>query len=499
MHLYPCLVVLLSHWSPHLQSGVQGAFASPISTAEGSAADLKGTSTGSANRPASQLAFAAAHQDSPANLALCDGTNKATSSDPAAHTASVTDHAHERLQQKGAASSDRAYNLSTLASRSSGTSFAANQSHVATDGVVGASVPTSQSSPSQEPFAEPQPFGSPSAIPLLLQPEQATPTGRHAAASPDQAAAPTNSWSSLWTEPLESPDQATAPGPLPEPDSSSDLLPSASQHEEASSLWADQAGASTDPIDRLRVAPLDDTVLATGLSHQQQQPADMPDEEISALLQHSPQPADLPDQAVDESPCVSPFATQLPDQDAVSVSSLSVEVSEVANQAAVEPGSVQGMVSDLPAEATSCTDALCQEPSGEPDQAMTATASLTQQSSELPFQADPSGTGMGSLPDQATTPELISSVSGQATTPCLNRGLLDQAMTPELKTRLPGLATLPHIPQQGSARGVSATPKTGGARDFGSWWTPKGLTPAWMKMKTPAWVKKMRQPDMVCK
>ena len=466
--------------------------------AEGSAADIKGTSTGSASGPASQLAFAAANQDSPATSALYPGTNKATSSSSAAHTVSVTDHAHVALQHNRAASSGGAHNVSTLASSTSGTSYAAIQSHVATDCMAEAPMSTNQSSPPQDPFAEPQPFGSPSAIPLLPQPEQATPTGRHAAASPDQAAAPNNSWSSLWTEPLESPDQATAPGPLPEPDLSSDLLPSASQHEEASSLQADQAGASTDPIDRLHVAPLDDTPVSTGLSHQQQQPADMPDEEISALLQHSPQPAGLPDQAVDESPCDTPFATQLPDQDAVSVSSLSVEVSDIANQAAVEPSSVQGMVSELPDEATSCADALCQEPSGEPDQAMTVTASLTQQSSDLPVQAGPSGTGMGSLPDQATTPELISSVSGQATTPLLNRSLLDQALTPELKTRLPGLATLPHIPQQASARGVSATPKTGGAREFGSWWTPKGLTPAWMKMKTPAWVKKMRQPDMVC-
>ncbi|KAL0048243.1 hypothetical protein WJX82_010954 [Trebouxia sp. C0006] len=125
-----------------------------------------------------------------------------------------------------------------------------------------------------------------------------------------------------------------------------------------------------------------------------------------------------------------------------------------------------------------------------PDVSNSVTETLLQQSSELPSQVY-SGT-----PDQTSTPELISSMPDQASTPRLNRGLPDQATTPHLKTRLPELEMLSHIPKGGPVRGVSATPKTAGAREYGSWWTPKGLTPAWLKTRTPGWMKKMQQPDL---
>ncbi|KAL0030112.1 hypothetical protein WJX79_008475 [Trebouxia sp. C0005] len=152
------------------------------------------------------------------------------------------------------------------------------------------------------------------------------------------------------------------------------------------------------------------------------------------------------------------------------------------------------------------------------------TATLLQQSSELPHQASMCGATRDSLPDAATmsrpyepvtdqatpsqiynigdpdqtsTPELIRSVLDQASTPRLNRSLPDQATMPHLKTRLPELEVLSRVPKGGGpARGVSATPKTAGAREYGSWWTPKGLTPAWLKTRTPGWMKKMQQPDM---
>lgn len=105
----------------------------------------------------------------------------------------------------------------------------------------------------------------------------------------------------------------------------------------------------------------------------------------------------------------------------------------------------------------------------------------------LPRHASASLQHSNALPEQAGPSQLISSWPGEAT-------------TPRTHTK-PNQATSSF--PKGSGVGVSGacvTPKTVGAREYGSWWTPplpRGLTPAWLKVKTPAWVKKMRQMEVV--
>ncbi len=464
-------LLLLQHRSLTLQSGVRAASVSPSSTPGDATTSSKGILTGSVSRLAPQAASEAAQQDSLPTMGFGPCTGPATSA-----TAGSNDTVAHQPGHMGAQHSRPVILHQSPSASTSGMPSAAVQSQPVSHSMAGASGVSEGNSPTQEPSDAPQPFGSPSAIPLPSQPEQATTSGRLAAASPDQAAAATDSWNSLWEQPFDSPHQAASPAPQPEPTSDSALLPSSTQSQEQPSSPLDEAYAGGMLSDLL------DTTAVDAGPHQQQH---QPDEAISALLQLRSHSSGLPDQATVEGLCDDPphSGVYLPDQDAVSVSSLSVELSEVTNQAAAGASNLQ------------------------------AQETLLQQSSELPNQARTCGTTRDSFPDVATpsqiyngapdqtnTPDLISSMPDQASTPRLNRSLPDQAITPHLKTRLPELEMLSHIPKGGGpARGVSATPKTAGAREYGSWWTPKGLTPAWLKTRTPGWMKKMQQPDMVCK
>ena len=97
--------------------------------------------------------------------------------------------------------------------------------------------------------------------------------------------------------------------------------------------------------------------------------------------------------------------------------------------------------------------------------------------------------------------EQLSNLPNQATTSQQVDGLPEQATPPRLISSWPDQAN-PAVPRMSALRGVGdgLTLKTSGTKEYGSWWTPplpKGLTPAWMRLKTPAWVKKMRQLDVV--
>ncbi|DBA71745.1 TPA: hypothetical protein ACH3X2_011017 [Trebouxia sp. C0005] len=466
--------------SGEVLSGVRAASASPITSPRDASTTSKGILT--VGPAISHSNDVVAHQ--PGHMG-------------AQHSRPVTLHQSESL-------------AGTTAS-TSGMPSAIGQNQTVSDSMAEFSGASQGNSPTQGPSDAPQPFGSPSAIPLPSQPEPATTTGRLAAASPDHAAAATDSWNSLWEEPFDSPNQAAAPASLPDPDTGSALLPSSTQPQDIPLSLPDEANAGGMLADLL-----DTTAEDAGPRQQQYQP----DEAISALLQLRFLSSGLPDQAAAEGLCDDPShsGVHLPDQDAVSVSSLSVDLSEVTNLAAAGASNLQAQeVSDLPDQA------LPQEPHASVVSNI-VTATLLQQSSELPHQASMCGATRDSLPDAATmsrpyepvtdqatpsqiynigdpdqtsTPELIRSVLDQASTPRLNRSLPDQATMPHLKTRLPELEVLSRVPKGGGpARGVSATPKTAGAREYGSWWTPKGLTPAWLKTRTPGWMKKMQQPDM---
>ena len=503
------LLVLLSHRLLSLQSGVRAASASPSSTPGDATTTSKGISTGSGSRFAPQAVTEAAQRDSLPTQGFGPSISPATSATAQSDGTMAHQPGHMGAHHSRPGTLHQSPSTAGITASTSGTPV---QNQPVSDSMAGA---PQGNSPTLEPFAPgsdaPQPFGSPSAIPLPLQPKQATTSGRLAAASPDQAAAVSDSWNSLWEGPVDSPIQAAAPARLPEPASDSALLPSSDQPQDIPSSLPDESHAGGVPADLL------DTAVGTGPRQQQHQP----DEASSTLLQLRSHSSGLPDQAAVEGLSDDPpqSGVHLPDQDAVSVSSLSVELSEVINLAAAGASNLQAQeVSDLPDQA------LPQEPHV-PDVSNIVTDPLLQQSSELPNQASTSGTTRDSLPDVATMscpyelltdqpsssqvysgapdqtsiPELISSVPDQASTPRLKRSLPDQATTPHLKTRLPELEMLSHIPKGGgSARGVSATPKTAGAREYGSWWTPEGLTPACLKTRTPGWMKKMQQSDMVC-
>ncbi len=510
--LYLFLLVLLSHSLLILQSGVRAVSVSPSSKPGDATTTSKGILTGSVNRLAPQAASEATQQDSLPTTGFGPSIGPVTSATAQSNDTVAHQPGHMGAQHSRPGPLHQSPNMAGTTASTSGMPSATVQNQPESDSRAEASGASQGNSPNQDPSDAPQPFGSPSAIPLPSQPEQATTSGRLAAASPDQAAAANDSWNSLWEEPFDSPNQAAAPAPLPEPDSGSALLPSSSQPQDVPSSPLDEAHAGGVLADLL-----DMTAVDTGPRQQQHQP----DEASSTLLQLRSHSSGLPDQAAVEGLYDDPphSGVHLPDQDAVSVSSLSVELSEGTNLAAAGASNLQVQeVSGLPDQA------LPQEPHM-PDVSNIVTETLLQQSSEMPNQASTCGTIRDSLPDVATmsrpyelltdqptpsqvysgapdqtsTPELISSVPDQASTPRLNRSLPDQATTPHLKTRLPELEMLSHIPKGGPARGVSATPKTAGAREYGSWWTPKGLTPAWLKTRTPGWMKKMQQPDMVCK
>ena len=507
--LYLFLLVLLSHSLLILQSGVRAASVRTSSKPGDAITTSKGILTGSVSRLAPQAASEATRQDSLPTTGFGPSIGPATSA--TAQSNDAVTHQSGRMGAQHSRPVTMHHSAGTSAS-TSGMPSAAVQNQPVSHSTAEASGVSEGNSPTQGPSDAPQPFGSPSAIPLPSMPAQATTSGRLAAASPDQAAAANDSWNSLWEEPFDLPNQTAAPAPLPEPDSGSALLPSSTQPQDVPSSPLDEAHAGGVLADLL-----DMTAVDTGPRQQQQ-----PDEAISALLQLRSHSSGLPDQAAVEGLYDDPphSGVHLPHQDAVSVSSLSVELSEGTNLAAAGASNLQAQeVSGLPDQA------LLQEPHI-PDVSNIVTDTLLQQSSELPNQTSMCGTTRDSLPDVATmsrpyepladqaapsqiysgaldqtsTPELITSVPDQASTPRLNRSLPEQATTPHLKTRLPELEMLSHIPKGGGpARGVSATPKTAGAREYGTWWTPKGLTPAWLKTRTPGWMKKMQQPDMVCK
>ncbi|KAL0027195.1 hypothetical protein WJX77_002236 [Trebouxia sp. C0004] len=495
--------------SGEVLSGVRAASVSPISTPGDATTTSKGILTGSVSRLAPQAGSEAAQQDSRPITGFSPSIGPATSATAQSNDAVKHQPEHMGAQHNRPVTLYQSPNMVGTIASTSGMPSAAVQRQPVSDSMAEASAVSEGNSLTQDPSNAPQPFGSPSAIPLPSQPEQATTTGRLATASPNQAAEANDPWNSLWEEPFDSPNPAAAPAPLPEPDSGSALLPSSTQSQDVPSSLPDKAHAGGMVADLLNMTAMD-----AGARQQQHQP----DEAISALLQFRSHSSGLPDQAAVEDVCDSTphSGMHLPDQDAVSVSSLSLELSEVINLAAAGASNLQAQEeSDLPDQA------LPQEPHVS-DVINIVTESLLQQSSELSNQASTYGTTRDSLPDVATTsgpyepltdqatpsqiyggapnqtgtPELISSMPDQASTPRLNRSLPDQATTPHLKTRLPELEMLSHIPKGGPARGVSATPKTVGAREYGSWWTPKGLTPAWLKTRTPGWMKKLQQPDM---
>jgi len=515
LRLYPFLLVLLSHRSLTLQSGVHAASVSPISMPGDATTTSKGTLTGSVSRLAPQAASESAQQDSLPTTGFSPFIGPATSAAAQSNDTVIHQPGYMGAQHSRPVTLHPSPNMAGTTASTSGMPSATVQRQPVSDSMAEASGVSEGNSPTQEPSDAPQPFGSPSAIPLPSQPEQATTAGRLAAASPDQAPAPNDSWNSLWEEPFDSPDQAAAPAPLPEPDSGSALLPSSTQSQDVPSSQPDEAHAGGMLADLL-----DTTAVDEGPRQQQHQP----DEAISALLQLRSHSSGLPDQAALEGLCgdTPHIGVHLPDQDAVSVSSLSVELSEVINPAAADASNLQAQeVSDVLDQARPqephvsdvsniVTESLLQQSSqlrNMLDQASTCgttrdsvpdVATTFQPYEHLPDQSTPSQIHSGA-PNQTSTPELISSMPDQASTPRLNRSLPDQATTPHLKTRLPELEMLSHIPKGGSARGVSATPKTAGVREYGSWWTPKGLTPAWLKTRTPGWMKKMQQPGMVRK
>ena len=486
------ILAVLPHRSLTLQSGVHAASVSPSSTSGDATTTSKGILTGSVSRLAPQAASEASQQDSLPTTGFGPSIGPATSATAQSNETVAHQPGHIGAQHNRPVPLNQSPNMAGTTASTSGMSSAAAQSQPVSDSMAEASGVSEGNSPTQGPPDAPQPFGSPSAIPLPSHPEQATIAGRVAAASPDHAAAANDSWNSLWEEPFDLPNQAPAPAPLTEADSGSALLPSSTQSQDIPSSALDDAHAGGVLADLVDMTAVD----ADPRQHQHQ-----PDGAISALLH------------------LRSHSSGLPDQDAVSVTSLSVELSEVINLAAAGASNLQAQeVSVLPDQA------LPQE-RHIPDVSNIVTETLPQQSSELPNQASTCGTTRDTLPDVATTsrlyepmadqatpsqiysgapdqtstPELITSMPDQASTPRLNRGLPDQANTPHLKTRLPELEMMSHIPKGGPARGVSATPKTAGAREYGSWWTPKGLTPAWLKTRTPGWRKKMQQPDVVCK
>lgn len=458
---------------------MQGVFASPISVPEDTASS-KATSKSSASYLASQAYPSTTDRSPAANPPPALGLSNPSATDVSQTSDSVTDQASP-LGLQPTASVNTATTAVDTQSQSAGTPFASVQYQSASADIAQASVLTEISrppqAPSEDPSQDPQPFGSPSATwvtPPLPAPKpiQAT-TAQLNAASPDEAAAQSDLWNQLWDEPLDLPDQAAAPITLSEPQLH--MLPTDA---EPPSSVSDQALASTDAINRpILDLPGEITADTTAV---QQQSADLADGGViaaAALLELTAQPLGLPNQAAAPGP-LDVQASYLPDQDTASTSFLYAQSLDLVAQLAADAHRLQEQSSELP------------------DRASIAGETLSQPSSGLPTLASPS-VMTSHLPNEATTPRPFTGLPGQATPSYIHSSLPDQASTSELNDSLPDLATLPHIPQGASGWAIPATPKTAGTREYGSWWTPKGLTPVWMKAKTPAWVKKMRQPDMV--
>ena len=342
-------------------------------------------------------------------------------------------------------------------------------------GMVEESLPTQSNSPPEGPPEEPQPFGSPSAIssiPLPPLPRQVA-TNRLAAALPNQDAASTDLWNQLWDEASDSSDHAVA--------RRAGLWPLGPECDQPSSLPSHAAAASPQSTDRLLSHPKEDG--AVYIAPVQQQLAERPAGDTAALRSppiHDLQPSALPSGAAKDAQTV-----DMPEQLPIFPS-----------QAIVAPVALLQQPSNVLDQATTTISAIRQEPADLPSQAIIAAQSTLRQRSDLPNEpTTPHSSMVGA--EQTTSLYARDSIPSEPITPRLISSFPNEAGTPNLKSRLPEEAMLPNIVRVASVRGVSATPKTAGAREYGSWWTPHALTPAWMKMKTPSWVKKMRQPDMV--
>ena len=132
-----------------------------------------------------------------------------------------------------------------------------------------------------------------------------------------------------------------------------------------------------------------------------------------------------------------------------------------------------------------------------PDQTASSSRQSPGQPSDVSDQAPPSGSARTPAHHASTSSQPQETLPEQASPSLLISSWPDQATTPRPHTSWPDQAT-PTMAKASAQR--VATPKTAGTKEYGSWWTPplpKGLTPAWMRVKTPAWVKKMRQLDTV--
>lgn len=205
--------------------------------------------------------------------------------------------------------------------------------------------------------------------------------------------------------------------------------------------------------------------------------------------------SEVPDQATSDSPPAGPSQHSAPAQHPVSCNqqAVSVAVSQP------DSGSHQAAPSqhDAPqvAQETLQSAEVSEQPAASSRQA-------PEQPSALPREAGTSGSARLSSHHSSTSSQPQEALLEQTSPSLLISSWPEQATTPGPRTSLPDQAT-PTMPKESAVRGMRAgsTPKTaGGAKEYGSWWTPplpKGLTPAWLKVKTPAWVKKMRHLDSV--
>ena len=202
--------------------------------------------------------------------------------------------------------------------------------------------------------------------------------------------------------------------------------------------------------------------------------------------------SDVPDQAASESPPAESAGQSASTQQAASFDQ------EAVTLAGFQQDSASHQVAQSHNDAAQAFQELLQSAELPAKTASSGRQSPTQPSSD---QATPSGSARTPAHHASTSSQPQETLPEQASPSLLISSWPDQATTSGPYTSSPDQAT-PCMPKASAVRGTGAgvTPKTARSKEYGSWWTPplpRGLSPAWMKVKTPAWVKKMRQLDSV--
>lgn len=208
--------------------------------------------------------------------------------------------------------------------------------------------------------------------------------------------------------------------------------------------------------------------------------------------------SDVPHQATSDSPSAGPSQHSASAQYPVSFSQHAVRVAVSQPDSGCQQAAPRQHDAPQGAQETLQSAEVSEQTAAVPEE---TAASSPEQPSALPHEAGTSGPARMSSHQRSTSPQPQDALPEQASPSVLISSWPEQTTTPGPRTSLPDQAT-PTMPKASAVRDTRAgsTPKTAGAKEYGSWWTPplaKGFTPAWLKVKTPAWVKKMRHLDSV--